>query len=174
MYCPNCGSKVEETDRYCEQCGAPLQTPQTVTPNTDSNTYQRNSYSTSYSSYNNGSSYGNDVKATGGLKGWLWFIIIANILGALYTIGVLFAYLGYISTEYIILFVISILLTGGVIYAATRLLSGYKYGFYMICGCAGVALMIDLLAGLYSSAVGSLLGPVILWLFLRKQWPYFK
>jgi hypothetical protein len=176
MYCPNCGTKVEETDRYCEQCGAPLQTPQMLATKTDPNlnrpTYQENSYSTSYGPYDNG--YNGDVKAIAGLKGWLWFIIIANIIGIVYGLVVMFLDFSYGMTQYALIMLVSILLSGVIIFAATRLLVGQKYGFYLFCGCIAMSVIICVYLKSYSSAVGSLLAPVILWLFLRKQWPYFK
>jgi hypothetical protein len=87
MYCPNCGTKVEETDRYCEQCGAPLQNLKCChknRPEFKQTDYQENSYSTSYGPYDNG--YNGDVKGDRWVEGLAVGLLSLQILLGLYTV----------------------------------------------------------------------------------------
>ena len=171
MYCSQCGAPLQETDKFCMNCGTatnmrlsesgynpPIYSPpfSAVPP------YVQNMPPTGY------------LKATGGLKVWLWIIITINALYAIYSFYMLIRSLSVGYPLYTIILIVSILLMAAVIFAATRLMDGYKYGFYMFCGCAGLSMIINMLLGAYTTGIGNIFAPLILWLFARSQWQYFR
>ena len=171
MYCSQCGAPLQETDKFCMNCGALANTPLSEsgynspaysTPDSAVPTYVQNTVPTAYQ------------KATGGLKVWLWIIIAINGLYAIYSLYTLIRSFSYDYPLYTMILVVSLLLIVAVIFAATRLMNGYKYGFYIFCCCAGLSMILNMLLGAYTTGIGNIFAPLILWLFARSQWQYFR
>lgn len=197
-FCPECGAKLKAGQSFCASCGA------RVLPD-DAETEMRVS-STAYRPLRG------PAKATGGLRVWLWISIIACIVSVVYyvvgtnlTIGTLNA-IGIesgVDGIYKATMCCGLVLAAAVIYGDYRLLNGYKNGFYIICICTIISLIVFLVLninafrilnksmqaiGIYSpsydgtSMISSFIielvaaaGSIgILWLFLRKQWANFR
>ena len=160
-YCKQCGTKLEEGQTFCPNCGARVgganpEQPQMV-------------------------SYYKGMPATGGLKVWLWIIIVCGIISTIY-----FFYQAYAVSAFGGIYVLETLASAVVmmveIFGEYRLLKGFKNGFYIICACAGVGLIINLInsvstgsaavfiVGILSAAIS--LG--IIWMLAKKQWEYFQ
>ncbi|WP_083642503.1 zinc-ribbon domain-containing protein [Desulfosporosinus metallidurans] len=173
MFCPNCGTKLAEDHGFCQNCGTrvqdaylegPGEMPQNLT--------------------------GGPAQATGGLKVWLWLMIVGGLIGVIASIVYGIYYLkmaetfrvqsalqsnlgsqySRIATKLFVYVPINIVNILG----AFRLLKGYKHGFYIVCICAGVAFFINIFSGSWLASFFGLASPVIVWLLVRKQWECFQ
>ncbi|OLN31744.1 zinc ribbon domain-containing protein [Desulfosporosinus metallidurans] len=173
QFCPNCGTKLMDDYGFCPNCGTrvqdaylegPVEMPQNLT--------------------------GGPTQATGGLKVWLWLMIVGGLIGVIASIayGIYFlkiaetfrdqsALLSNLGSQYsriaTMLFV-SVPINIVCIFGEFRLLKGYKHGFYIICICVVISFIITILAGSVLAAFVGLTSPVIVWLFAREQWKYFQ
>lgn len=108
-----------------------------------------------------------------GARVWLWIVFVLNIVGcvlaAIGSLGLLaVAGLGtFIIT--LISIAINVVLIIGV---ALMLFNSQKSGFYLMCGCAAVGLVLNLIlgTGLIRAIIGAIVCPLITYLFLREQW----
>jgi Recombinational DNA repair protein (RecF pathway) len=114
------------------------------------------------------------AKAKGGLRVWMWIIIVVGIIGACLALY----YAAALHNIYSLLFIASFILTVISIFGAFRLLNGFKNGFYIICACEVISVCMNLIVLKFSSysflVMGNLASLLIIWLFARNQWNSFK
>lgn len=114
----------------------------------------------------------------GGLKVWLYILIVCGIISIIYNLG-----LAFTTSVYKIELVLDAIILAVDLYGEFLMLKAHKKGFYIIvvCTCIGVAFgalsTVSTLGWAFSltlSLGGALLSVGILWLFTRKQWPNFR
>lgn len=103
-----------------------------------------------------------------GLKVWLWFLFIVNIISAfVVATAALFAPLLWVNviTEIILVVGVCLLLFGK-----------KKVGFYLMCACAVISFVVNLISGtnIASAIVGLILCPSITYLLLKDGWEKFQ
>lgn len=103
-----------------------------------------------------------------GLKVWLWFIFVVNIISTI-TVGLaaLIVPMLWASVAAEILLIVGICLL---------LFGKKKVGFYLICGCAVISFVINLIAGtnLVSAIFGLVACPLITFLLMKSDWENFQ
>lgn len=131
-----------------------------------------------------------NVTMSKGLKGWLWFIFVVNILaavGALVTAfgaAALSASLG-LGAGYIVLCVVSLVLEIVlVIGIAMMLFAQKKLGYYLLCAAAVVGFVVNLItygmldvltaANIVQAILGLILCPLITFVAAKKDWNNLK
>lgn len=125
-----------------------------------------------------------------GLKGWLWFIFVVNILAAVASLmtvlgaAALSASMG-LGAGYTVLCVVSlvleIVLVAGI---AMMLFAQKKLGYYLLCGAAVVGFIVNLItygmldaltaANIVQAVLGMVLCPLITFLVAKKDWNNLK
>ena len=139
MFCSKCGSYIDDGQNFCPHCGASMKNG---------------------SNPDGTGSYG-QTEATGGLKVWLWFIIIVNGISLIYAL--------------INFSVISAAALALNILGAYSMLKLHKGGFYILCLSSLIALIYNLSLGVgMGYALLGICGPLILWLLIWKQWGNFR
>lgn len=171
MLCKNCGNPLPDTASFCDNCGQLIEAEATNTLEgapAESTQIPGQSYGQMPA---NTFAYANDgpqqAKLAGGARGWSIFCIVVNALAALGNL------VSAITNKTPLLF-LSVVLSAAVITGFFLLLQTKKLGFYIVCGCAAVSIIINIISGSYGAAVFGLLNPLITWLLLRKQWNILK
>lgn len=125
-----------------------------------------------------------------GLKGWLWFIFVVNILAAVGSLmtavgaAALSASLG-LGAGYIALCVVSLILEIVVLVGiAMMLFAQKKLGYYLLCAAAVVGFIVNLItygmldaltaANIAQAVLGLVLCPLITFLVAKKDWNNLK
>ena len=112
---------------------------------------------------------------TTGAKVWCVICIVANLAAAGQLMGAMNIAGNYMAIDEIFLFIIfPIIVSFAAVTGFAILLSGRKAGFYCICVCAGIAMLLNLMTvsatGNYSQIFLGFLNPLITYLVLRKSW----
>lgn len=108
-----------------------------------------------------------------GLTIWLTLILLANAIIAVFYIGFsgFFADLGVPMWS---VYVFGLFGLANVVFTIF-LFRWQKWAFFAYCGVAIVALVINLITGLsITNSLLGLLGPIILYLFLRPKWKFLE
>lgn len=119
-------------------------------------------------------------------KFWLWFVFIVNVIAgvlaviSLLGISALAAVLGASFSIYVILMIVSIIDEIAVIVGvATLLFKKKKLGFFIICGCEVVSVILSFISGaIVGSAVNNgvkaigsaIISVVILYFAIKNYW----
>lgn len=109
-----------------------------------------------------------------GLKGWLWFVLIVNIISAISTFS-LFAIASLVRGGFAII-TVSLVCSALIIAGTAMLLFARKrVGFYLMCACALVGLVMNIVIGnnLVLAIISAILCPLITFLLMRKEWDAF-
>lgn len=108
-----------------------------------------------------------------GAKVWLWIVFVLNIITCVLAIvgsigvlallgpGMFIATLASIAAEIVLILGVAMLL-----------FKGKKVGFYLLCACAVIGLVLNLItgAGIVQSILGAVLFPLITYLLIKNQW----
>lgn len=110
-----------------------------------------------------------------GLKGWLWFVLVVNALSAISTFR-LYSIAALVRGGFAIVtvsLVCSALIIAG---TAVLLFARKKVGFYLMCACALLGLIMNIVIGnnLIVSIISAVLCPLITFLLMRKEWDAFQ
>lgn len=108
-----------------------------------------------------------------GLTIWLWLMVIGNVIGVFGNLGAVFAgvYTGFSIGTLIILGLLGIVN----LVLISWLFKWQMKGFQGIVITAVIAIIVNLAVGAGVGAViFGVLGPVILYLFMKPQWKMFK
>lgn len=166
-FCQNCGTKLEHGEAYCPNCGNKVSDQGHVSPS------QR--VQPAYTASATG-----ELRATGGLKVWLWILIVCGIIMIIYDLFTC------VTSRFRVEIILSAVTLAIEIYGASLMLKAFKKGFYIlvICTCIGAVFSafsntyalytLGLMFSLLCSAIGALVSVGIIWLFARKQWPNFR
>lgn len=178
-FCQNCGTKLEHGDAFCPNCGNKVSDQGHGSPS------QR--VQPAYTA-----SAAGELRATGGLKVWLWILIVCGIIGIIYN----FYQIYEMSTLYgfergrtsVIISILelsaSVIISIAELYGEYLMLRARRKGFYIICTCICIGFILTLAVSIslaetvtltvITSLILSLVSIGILWLFARKQWPNFR
>lgn len=191
MFCPVCGKNLSYDKGFCMECGSELPHEQGIPlekradplhsasdegfcsePSVVSNSIE----GMDSSELNQNVVAAPHAEASGGLKVWLWIVFGFNALGIISAMGNVFMlskYIGGVGSGNV---VFSILLSLAVMLASYRLLKGYKDGFYLICLCAIISMVLSIVSGLapVAAIILRLIVPVITWILAREQMEFFE
>lgn len=110
-----------------------------------------------------------------GLKVWLWLVLVVNALSAISTFR-LYSVAALVTGGYAIVTVS--LVCSALIIAGTAILlfARKKLGFYLMCACALLGLIMNIVIGnnLIVSIISAVLCPLITFLLMRKEWDAFQ
>lgn len=110
-----------------------------------------------------------------GLKGWLWFVLVVNAISAISNLG-LYAIASLIKGG--VLLITLCLISSALIIAGTAILlfTRKKLGFYLMCACALINLILNIVMGnnLVIAIISAVLCPLITFLLMRKEWDAFQ
>jgi len=149
-YCQNCGQQLPASAKFCDRCGQ-ARVPTTAPPPLYAPvaTVQAN----------------NAHKLSGVAKTWIIVCIIANAV-----IWISLMALSSESGDSSALVVLPGMLSLGAVVGYSMLLARKKAGFYVVCVCAGIMLVLNLISLSFLRAVFSAFNPVITWLLVRELW----
>lgn len=105
---------------------------------------------------------------TGGLKGWLWFVLIVNALAGLASIATALVYpLAWVSV------ILEVLIVAG---AAILLFKQKKIGYYIILAAAVLGLIVNVATGtnIIYAVISAIVMPGIIWLLMKNTWDQFE
>lgn len=191
MFCPACGKNLSYNKGFCMKCGTELPYDQGMPMEksvpaihfasdegfcSESSAVSASSERTDISDLNQNAVAVSHVEASGGLKVWLWIVFGFNALGIISAMGnvfVLSKYIGRVSSGNV---VFSIVLSLAIMFASYRMLKGYKDGFYLMCLCAVLSMVLSIISGLapVTAIILSLIVPVITWILSREQMEFFE
>ena len=106
-----------------------------------------------------------------GAKVWCWVCLIANFVAALKLVINTIEYYSYLSDIDLGLIIIVVILSYTAFAGYIALLAGKKAGFYLICACAIVICILNIIDGAYIYAICCFVNPLITWLVIRKTLP---
>jgi hypothetical protein len=109
-----------------------------------------------------------------GMKFWCVFCIIVNIFAAIASFAsIKLSLSGYLysGTE---LFIISGVVSLVAVIGFSILINGKKSGFFVLCVCGGLIIVVNLIAGEYGQAFIGLFAPLITWSVIRNSWANLK
>lgn len=100
-----------------------------------------------------------------GAKVWLWLVLILNAISCI----TLFPLLLIVPVAAAISIVLELALIAGVV---MLLFKRKKIGFYMLCGCALLSMITNIIAGtgIIRAIASTVLLPTITFLVIRDQW----
>lgn len=103
-----------------------------------------------------------------GLKVWLWFLFVVNIISTfVVATAALFTPLLWVNVIAEVILVVGVCLL---------LFGKKKVGFYLMCACAVISFVVNLISGtnIASAIVGLVLCPSITYLLLKDGWEEFQ
>lgn len=105
---------------------------------------------------------------TTGLKGWLWFVLIVNVLSGLGAIPTALVFpLAWISVLLEVLIVVGTVLL---------LFKQKKMGYYLILAAAILGLIVNVAIGsnVILAVISAVIMPGIIWLLMKNTWDQFE
>ena len=142
MYCFNCGAQLPDSAKFCVGCGNPTAVASTPT-----------------------ASPVPAKKLSGGARAWIIICIVANA-----AVGVSLVALSSATGDSSAYIVLPGLFSFAVVAGYSILLSGKKVGFYVVCCCAFVVMIVNFVSGNIPQGVFCVVNPVITWFVVRSLW----
>ncbi len=110
-----------------------------------------------------------------GLKVWLWIVLVVNALSAISTcrlFGVAALVPGGVAIVALSLVCSALIIAG----TAVLLFARKKLGFYLMCACALLGLIMNIVmrTNLIAAIISAVFCPLITFLLMRKEWDAFQ
>jgi len=145
IYCANCGQQLPASSKFCSKCGQSTVPAAAAAPQPMAAVRPAG-------------------KLSGGAKAWIIICIVVNAIVGFVAFGM------STSPDASQLLVLSGILSFAVVTGYSILLASKKLGFYIVCGCVVVAIIINLATGNFAQVLVGVLNPTITWLLVRNLW----
>jgi hypothetical protein len=179
MFCIKCGNSIPENVNFCPVCGQPVK-PQN--PESNGTDYFSPAGPSAWTPpYVPPVAQEGQPNDTGdihtGMKVWCILGIISGVLAGI--VGFIVGMMLSMDDPEILetdlgLLIISMLISFVLVAGYALLLAKKKFGFVMLCVCAGINLVIGLILRDYGEVFFSMISPFITWAVLQKSWSKLK